>query len=119
MFYVKINDGEKVIKEELTDENIFTICPRCGREIHIDLAETFPNGEIDLFGTSVMCSECSKMLKEISNKAFNIAKETRDMVLTGEDLDVVETILSEDIEKLVMNYWNEVLHRESMIEEEM
>ena len=59
------------------------------------------------------------MFRMFKDAAFNIAKETRDMVLTGEDLDVVETILSEDIEKLVMNYWNEVLHRESMIEEEM
>lgn len=111
MFYVKINDGEKVIKEELTDENVFTVCPKCGKELQIDLAETFPDGEIDLFGTSIMCKECSKMLLDIRHKAFNLAKETRDMVLTGEDLDVVETILSEDIEKLVMSYWNEVLHR--------
>lgn len=59
MFYVKIKDGEKVIKEELTDENIFTMCPECGKEIQVDLAEIFPDGEIDLFGTSIMCKECT------------------------------------------------------------
>lgn len=118
MFYVKEMIKGVTERIEITDENVYNYCPKCGREIKVNLEEALSDGG-DLFGTSVMCKECSEIYKEISNKAFNLAKETRDMVLTGEDLDVVETILSEDIEKLVMNYWNEVLHRESMIEEEM
>lgn len=40
MFYVKtkIND-ETTITTELTDENVFTHCPKCGTEFPVDLVE--------------------------------------------------------------------------------
>ena len=54
---IKINE-ETTITTELTDENVFTHCPECGKEIAIDLYEIFFDGG-DLFGTSVYCSkEC-------------------------------------------------------------
>ena len=115
MFYVKMQDGEKVIKEELTDENVFTVCPKCGKELQIDLAEVFPDG-VDLFTTSIICRECSKMMKDIKSKSFKIARDALEMVEEKEDLDVIEAMLSQDIEILVEEYWNEILHRESTIE---
>ena len=52
------------------------------------------------------------MSKEIEDRAFNIASNALRMVDEDEDLDVVETILSQDIENLVNEYWNEILYRE-------
>lgn len=59
MFYVKtkINDETSIVTE-LTDENVFTICPECGKEFAIDLYDVFADGG-DLFGTAVYCAECS------------------------------------------------------------
>ena len=59
MFYVKaeISDGV-TIKAEIAD-NVFTLCPQCGREHAVDLSETFPDGDVDLYSTQVFCAECS------------------------------------------------------------
>ena len=63
MFYVKeqLNDAMEV-SIEINDENVFCHCPMCGTEIQVDLAEVFADEEIDLFGTAVMCKNCSKKL---------------------------------------------------------
>lgn len=112
MFYVKREIDGKIIKEEITSENVFTVCPKCGKELQVDLAEIFPDGEIDLEGTAIICKDCVQMSKEIEDRAFNIASNALRMVDEDEDLDVVETILSQDIENLVNEYWNEILYRE-------
>jgi hypothetical protein len=61
MSYIKakVSDGVSVLAE-LHDDNVFTRCPGCGREVGIDLAELFGNSGGDLYGTSVYCVECSK-----------------------------------------------------------
>lgn len=62
MFYVKEKVSPSVdVTVELHDDNVFCICPECGREVEIDLVELFGNGESDLYGTSVYCRECSKV----------------------------------------------------------
>ena len=63
MFYVKeqLNDAME-FSIEINDENVFCRCPRCGTEIQVDLAEVFADEEIDLFGTAVMCKNCSKKI---------------------------------------------------------
>lgn len=60
MFYVKYQNGECSVKAEITDENVFTTCPQCGREIQVDLQEMFASGDFDLCGTAVFCAECSE-----------------------------------------------------------
>lgn len=61
MFYLKVEIGEGCeIKAEITDENVFTVCPVCGKEHAIDLAEILSDGESDLFSTQIFCAECSK-----------------------------------------------------------
>lgn len=112
MFYLKLDVDGKIIKEEVTAENVFTVCPKCGKELQVDLAEIFPDGEIDLEGTAIICKDCTKMNEIISDKALKIADKALEMVDEGEDLDVVEAILSQDIEDLVEEYWNEILYRE-------
>ncbi|AWW25968.1 hypothetical protein DOZ58_04490 [Acetobacterium sp. KB-1] len=64
MFYVKeqLNDAIEV-SIEINDENVFCRCPHCGSEVQVDLANVFADGEIDLFGTSVLCDNCSKEWK--------------------------------------------------------
>jgi hypothetical protein len=62
MFYIKSKQKNgKTVKTEITDENVFTRCPECGRELPVDLAEVF--GEGDLFSTSILCSACTKNRK--------------------------------------------------------
>ena len=64
MFYVKINPtDETTVKIELTDENIFNICPRCKCECAVDRAAVFRGGEGDLFSTQTFCHKCSEEIK--------------------------------------------------------
>lgn len=60
MFYTKakLSDGV-TIKTEITDENVFTVCPECGKEFPIDLEGEIRHGGADLYSTQVLCSECS------------------------------------------------------------
>jgi hypothetical protein len=65
MFYIKSKQQSgKTVKTEITDENVFTRCPECGRELPVDLAEVFADGEGDLFSTSIVCSACVKKRKK-------------------------------------------------------
>ena len=59
MFYIK-HRGEKI---EITGE-VYTTCPRCGREHELDLHYLLRDGDADLFGTSVYCKACAKELRE-------------------------------------------------------
>lgn len=60
MYYVKtkINEGT-CITTEITDENTYTVCIDCGRELQVDLDEAIVDGHIDLFGLGMRCEECS------------------------------------------------------------
>jgi hypothetical protein len=60
MFYVKQDFGYAEVKTEITDENVFTTCPKCGCELNVDLVELFSDREADLCGTAVYCSKYSK-----------------------------------------------------------
>ena len=65
MFYLKTKLANgKVVKTDITDENVFTRCPNCGRELPVDLVEVFSDGEGDLFSTSIICSACTKKRAE-------------------------------------------------------
>ena len=60
MFYIKtrLNEGT-TLKSEITDENVFTICPECGKEHAVDLSEIFKGGDADFYSTQSYCPECS------------------------------------------------------------
>ena len=64
MFYVKerLNDSME-ISIEITDENVFFFFLMCGVEVMVDIAEILGDGESDLFGTAIYCSECSKKIR--------------------------------------------------------
>lgn len=66
MYYVKTifqNDGMTTeLKQEIfdgEDGNVFTQCPSCGKEIHVDLYEVFSH-DGDLYSTHTFCEECSR-----------------------------------------------------------
>lgn len=60
MFHIKTKlPSGKVVKTEITDENVYTHCPDCGREFPVDLFEVF-SGEGDVFSTRIVCPECTK-----------------------------------------------------------
>lgn len=60
MFHIKTKlPSGKVVKTEITDENVYTYCPDCGREFPVDLLEVF-SGEGDIFSTRIVCAECTK-----------------------------------------------------------
>lgn len=56
MFYVKIQEEGLTVKATITDENVFTDCPVCGKQIQADLYDILQDG--DLFSTSIYCKEC-------------------------------------------------------------
>lgn len=59
MYYVKAEIAEGVtIRAEITDENVFNPCPRCGAEVAVDLAEIVTDSGLDLFGTAMYCDKC-------------------------------------------------------------
>ncbi|CUH96376.1 hypothetical protein P22_2466 [Propionispora sp. 2/2-37] len=61
MFYIKTQINDAVdLTAEIHDDNVFTRCPECGRELAIDLVELLQGGESDLYGTAVYCAECSR-----------------------------------------------------------
>lgn len=73
MFYLKTKLANgKVIKTDITDENVFTRCPDCGRELPIDLVEVFSDGEGDLFSTSIICSTCTRIRTEKRSHSVGI-----------------------------------------------
>lgn len=60
MIYVKAKTDEAEIKVVITDENVYTLCPICGKEHMVDIIGLCEDGNFDLYGTSVYCPECSE-----------------------------------------------------------
>ncbi|WP_195445568.1 hypothetical protein [Peptoniphilus harei] len=63
MFYVKekINDSMEV-SIEINDESVFCTCPKCGKEVRVDLVEVLEEG--DLVSTQVCCNTCSETMRD-------------------------------------------------------
>ncbi|WP_297294239.1 hypothetical protein [uncultured Oscillibacter sp.] len=59
MYYMK--SGKK--KLFIEDDNVYTRCPRCGKEMQIDLGDAVIDGALDLYGTSWYCERCSKIVR--------------------------------------------------------
>jgi len=60
MFYVKEKLSEAAeVMVEIHDDNVYCTCPCCGCEVQVDLGELLSDGEGDLYGTSVYCTDCS------------------------------------------------------------
>lgn len=55
MFYLK-HKGRKL---EIREDNVYTICPGCGKEHHVDLVDILSLENSDLYGTTVYCPDCT------------------------------------------------------------
>lgn len=70
MFYIKTNISDNVqIEVDLYEDEIYTQCPKCGKEIQIDsdeLSEVIK--EQGLVSTSIYCKDCLKEGGRILNK---------------------------------------------------
>lgn len=57
MFYMK-HKGQKL---PIRVDNVYTICPRCGREHHVDLGDiaNATNGNFDIEDIHVYCVRCT------------------------------------------------------------
>ncbi len=75
MFYIKSGVAEGItVRAEITDENVFTVCPNCGAEHQVDLADVVgEDGKLDLFGTVVYCTACTE--KRLHPKEQNAGRE--------------------------------------------
>jgi hypothetical protein len=96
MFYIKTKQHSgKMVSTEITDENVFTRCPECGREMPVDLAEIFADGEGDLFSTQVLCAACTK----VSTESRLASEETK---ITTDGITVLANVLRK------AGYWREL-----------
>ncbi len=62
MFYIKTNISDNLeIKVDLYDDEIYTQCPKCGKEIQAEtevLKQVLEDG--NLASSSLYCEKCSK-----------------------------------------------------------
>jgi hypothetical protein len=63
MFYVKETMGDAAeVKIEINDENVFCRCPHCGSEVQVNLQDILNDEDSDLFGTAVLCENCTRRM---------------------------------------------------------
>lgn len=63
MFYVKETmGGAAEVKIEINDENVFCRCPHCGSEVQVNLQDILNDEDSDLFGTAVLCENCTRRM---------------------------------------------------------
>jgi len=55
MFYTKGQDRLKAI----TEDNVFTFCPRCNKSFNVNLSEFLKQGNLQ---DEIFCRQCSKDL---------------------------------------------------------
>lgn len=70
MFYLKETVSPSIeLKIDLHDDNVFCMCPGCGCDVQVDLADLFKNDHTDLYDTAVFCSICGDHnLKQKANR---------------------------------------------------
>lgn len=88
MFYIKTKlPSGKVVRTDITDENVFTSCPGCGRELPVDLAELFSDGEGDLFSTNIFCAACT------TKKRNEKSRHIDGLTITADGLALLSDVL--------------------------
>ena len=64
MFYIKENINENVeIRVDIDYDNVYCRCPRCGKEVKVDLNEFFGDKEFDLYETRLYCDDCARKVR--------------------------------------------------------
>ena len=61
MFYTKTKLSNQTDIKTIIADNVFTICPKCGKEISVDLVNVIKElPEFDFFSTRIYCNDCSE-----------------------------------------------------------
>lgn len=61
MYFIKAELAEGItFRSEITGENVYCTCPKCGAEVPVDLGAAVTEDGLDLYGTSVFCEACAK-----------------------------------------------------------
>lgn len=63
MFYVKTNSNGLEMRVGI-NHNVYTQCPECGKEIHVDLNKLYRAQGADIDTTIVLCRDCSEAEKK-------------------------------------------------------
>lgn len=119
MFYMKVKSDdvyENKGRMYIESDNVYTRCLYCDKEIEVDLAEVFADGDIDLYATKIVCKECVEKEKELKARAKQIAKEARELfegyIYKPSSLEEIENKVATKVEFLAKEFWNEILYRE-------
>ena len=100
MYYVKFEVAEGVtIRSEITDENVYCTCPKCGAEVRVDLADVVTEDGLDLYGTAIFCESCSKAVRAEQAESAACA-EARSSVRSADYFDNVTTAM-----EALQNVW--------------
>lgn len=60
MFYAKKEVADGMTVSIAIEDNVFCLCPVCGREVAVDLQEILSDEDADLMGTAVLCDACAR-----------------------------------------------------------
>lgn len=95
MYFIKAELADGItIRSEITGENVYCTCPKCGAEVPVDLGAAVTEDGLDLYGTSVFCEACAKAFhaesymdklfgqKEAAPDAVNIKSGKAELVNT-------------------------------------
>jgi hypothetical protein len=68
-FYAKIILNGKCVRIPISNDSVFTICPRCKKEIIADIDDLITMENFDFYSTVVYCMECTekRMIERIEN----------------------------------------------------
>ena len=89
MYYLK-HGGENL---EITHENVFNVCPKCGRECAVNLAEVVTEDGLDLCETAVYCPECNA----------EILGYYKQMEAAAEEINQLSARYGVEVEKIVLS----------------
>lgn len=64
LFYVKKQTQGTEINVEICDNNVFTVCPECGKEHAVDLTKIFTHGDGSFYATRAYCPKCSAKIRQ-------------------------------------------------------
>lgn len=59
MLYVKEKIGVAEVRVALQYDNVFTVCPDCGKEHKVDLADFLADEDFDIEFSEIYCVECT------------------------------------------------------------
>ena len=57
MFYAKASVGGELVSVALTDRNVFTFCPKCRKEVYVNILKVSQSKNDGLYKTEIFCND--------------------------------------------------------------